>query len=184
MPNHGNHRSPFVQGYCNTKFLGHHWHRYVGLCNKIRSYISFYLRTHQCELRNVTIFYLCVGFLQDLDLQCEELIKEEFGAECNFDVHDAVKKLEKLGIIHRVNLSTNSFWSKYLARPSLYRSRQLKFGSSWIVLGCWNLFLCVVTCVAVKTFSSYKSTYLGCISQLSLLPIFFLSCSAFRTKWE
>jgi hypothetical protein len=69
----------------------------------------FYLRTHQCELSNVTIFYLCVGFLQDLDLQCEELIKEEFGAECNFDVHDAVKKLEKLGIIHRVNLSTNSF---------------------------------------------------------------------------
>jgi hypothetical protein len=144
----------------------------------------FYLRTHQCELSNVTIFYLCVGFLQDLDLQCEELIKEEFGAECNFDVHDAVKKLEKLGIIHRVNLSTNSFCSKYLARTSLYRSRQLKFGSAWIVLGCWNLFLCVVTCVAVKTFSSYKSTYLGCISQLSLLPIFFLSCSAFRTKWE
>uniref|UniRef100_A0A453K4Z0 Uncharacterized protein n=1 Tax=Aegilops tauschii subsp. strangulata TaxID=200361 RepID=A0A453K4Z0_AEGTS len=39
--------------------------------------------------------------IQDLDLHCEELIKEEFGAECNFDVHDAVKKLEKLGIVHR-----------------------------------------------------------------------------------
>ena len=42
---------------------------------------------------------------QDLYLRCEELIKEEFGAECNFDVHDAIKKLEKLSIVHRVNLN-------------------------------------------------------------------------------
>ena len=42
---------------------------------------------------------------QDLDLRSEELIKEEFGAECNFDVHDAIKKLEKLSIVHRVNLN-------------------------------------------------------------------------------
>nr|GMC48710.1 Chromosome partition protein like [Ipomoea batatas] len=39
--------------------------------------------------------------LQDLDLRCEELIKEEFGVSCNFDVDDAVQKLEKLGIITR-----------------------------------------------------------------------------------
>ncbi|KAA8548300.1 hypothetical protein F0562_004729 [Nyssa sinensis] len=38
---------------------------------------------------------------QDLDLRCEELIKEEFGASCNFDVDDAVQKLEKLGIVAR-----------------------------------------------------------------------------------
>ncbi|KAF8390757.1 hypothetical protein HHK36_025284 [Tetracentron sinense] len=38
---------------------------------------------------------------QDLDLQCEELIKEEFGGTCNFDVDDAVQKLEKLGIVAR-----------------------------------------------------------------------------------
>ncbi|KAJ4729564.1 Aminopeptidase [Melia azedarach] len=38
---------------------------------------------------------------QDLDLQCEELIKEEFGESCNFDVDDAVQKLEKLGIVSR-----------------------------------------------------------------------------------
>ncbi|XP_076954308.1 uncharacterized protein LOC143628665 [Bidens hawaiensis] len=37
--------------------------------------------------------------LEDLDLQCEELIKEEFDASCNFDVHDAVHKLEKMGIV-------------------------------------------------------------------------------------
>nr|BAD94638.1 hypothetical protein [Arabidopsis thaliana] len=39
--------------------------------------------------------------LEDLDLRCEELIKEEFGARCNFDVEDAVQKLEKLGIVAR-----------------------------------------------------------------------------------
>ncbi|CAJ1787164.1 unnamed protein product [Sphenostylis stenocarpa] len=38
---------------------------------------------------------------QDLDQWCEELIKEEFGEECNFDVDDAVEKLEKLGIVTR-----------------------------------------------------------------------------------
>ena len=40
---------------------------------------------------------------QDIDLRCEQLIKEEFGVECNFDVVDAVKKLEKLGIVSRVS---------------------------------------------------------------------------------
>lgn len=44
---------------------------------------------------------LC-DILQDLDIQCEELIKEEFGASCNFDVDDAVHKLEKMGIVARV----------------------------------------------------------------------------------
>jgi hypothetical protein len=38
---------------------------------------------------------------QDLDLRCEELIKEEFGESCNFDVDDAVEKLEKFGIVAR-----------------------------------------------------------------------------------
>ncbi|KAM6549483.1 hypothetical protein CsatB_021159 [Cannabis sativa] len=38
---------------------------------------------------------------QDLDLRCEQLIKEEFGESCNFDVDDAVRKLEKLRIISK-----------------------------------------------------------------------------------
>lgn len=38
---------------------------------------------------------------QDLDIRCEELIKEEFGESCNFDVDDAVEKLEKFGIVAR-----------------------------------------------------------------------------------
>lgn len=54
---------------------------------------------------------LCLSSFQDLDLRCEQLIKEEFGMECNFDVVDAVKKLEKLGIVSRVSsisISANS----------------------------------------------------------------------------
>ncbi|MCE0480581.1 hypothetical protein HAX54_037581 [Datura stramonium] len=39
--------------------------------------------------------------LEDLDLRCEELLKEEFGVSCNFDVDDAVQKLDKLGIVAR-----------------------------------------------------------------------------------
>ncbi|GMN57380.1 hypothetical protein TIFTF001_026484 [Ficus carica] len=38
---------------------------------------------------------------QDLDKQCEQLIKDEFGERCDFDVDDAVQKLEKLGIVSR-----------------------------------------------------------------------------------
>lgn len=44
---------------------------------------------------------------QDLDQWCEELIKEEFGEDCNFDVDDAVEKLEKLGIVTRVRFLKN-----------------------------------------------------------------------------
>ncbi|KAF2536063.1 hypothetical protein F2Q68_00023624 [Brassica cretica] len=42
-----------------------------------------------------------LGFSADLDLRCEELIKEEFGERCNFDVDDAVQRLDKLGIVAR-----------------------------------------------------------------------------------
>uniref|UniRef100_A0A7C9D043 Aminopeptidase n=1 Tax=Opuntia streptacantha TaxID=393608 RepID=A0A7C9D043_OPUST len=38
---------------------------------------------------------------EDLDILCEELIREEFGESCNFEVDDAVQKLEKLGIVSR-----------------------------------------------------------------------------------
>ncbi|KAF9669452.1 hypothetical protein SADUNF_Sadunf14G0109000 [Salix dunnii] len=41
---------------------------------------------------------------QDLDLRCEDLINEVFGESCNFDVDDAVEKLEKLGIVARDSL--------------------------------------------------------------------------------
>ncbi|CAD6256856.1 unnamed protein product [Miscanthus lutarioriparius] len=60
----------------------------------------------QQEVKEVIISYYILmeqgkATVQDLDLRCEQLIKEEFGMECNFDVVDAVKKLEKLGIVSR-----------------------------------------------------------------------------------
>ncbi|OEL23549.1 hypothetical protein BAE44_0015433 [Dichanthelium oligosanthes] len=60
----------------------------------------------QQEVKEVIISYYILmeqgkATIQDLDLRCEQLIKEEFGVECNFDVVDAVKKLEKLGIVSR-----------------------------------------------------------------------------------
>jgi hypothetical protein len=41
----------------------------------------------------------------------EELIKKEFGESCNFDVDDAVQKLEKLGIVTQVRFSFLSHFS-------------------------------------------------------------------------
>ncbi|KAI4340763.1 hypothetical protein MLD38_025570 [Melastoma candidum] len=60
----------------------------------------------QQEVKEVIISYFILmeqgkATRQDLDLRCEELIKEEFGESCNFDVDDAVQKLEKLGIVSR-----------------------------------------------------------------------------------
>ncbi|XP_056170125.1 uncharacterized protein LOC115672560 [Syzygium oleosum] len=60
----------------------------------------------QQEVKEVIVSYFILmeqgkATTQDLDIRCEELIKEEFGASCNFDVDDAVEKLEKLGIVAR-----------------------------------------------------------------------------------
>ncbi|KAM5581610.1 hypothetical protein ABKV19_010718 [Rosa sericea] len=60
----------------------------------------------QQEVKEVILsFYILMeqgkATREDLDRWCEELIKEEFGASCNFDVDDAVGKLEKLGIVSR-----------------------------------------------------------------------------------
>ncbi|KAI3799305.1 hypothetical protein L1987_34598 [Smallanthus sonchifolius] len=41
---------------------------------------------------------------EDLDLQFEELLTEEFGASCNFDVDNALYNLEKMGIVARNSL--------------------------------------------------------------------------------
>jgi hypothetical protein len=65
-----------------------------------RSYSCLIARTINEWLAHIAVFH---SPFQDLDLRCEQLIKEEFGVECNFDVVDAVKKLEKLGIVSRVS---------------------------------------------------------------------------------
>ena len=38
---------------------------------------------------------------EELDRRCEALLLEEFGEEVDFEVHDAITKLEKLGIARR-----------------------------------------------------------------------------------
>ncbi|XP_058092887.1 uncharacterized protein LOC131239281 isoform X2 [Magnolia sinica] len=55
--------------------------------------ISFFILMEQGKLT-----------VQELDVRCEELIHEEFGEHCNFDVVDAVQKLEKLGIVSKDSL--------------------------------------------------------------------------------
>lgn len=60
----------------------------------------------QQEVKEVIISYFILmeqgkATMDDLDIRCEELIREEFGVNCNFEVHDAVQKLEKLGIVAR-----------------------------------------------------------------------------------
>ncbi|KAL0331803.1 UNVERIFIED_CONTAM: hypothetical protein Scaly_2081800 [Sesamum calycinum] len=60
----------------------------------------------QQEVKEVIISFFILmeqgkATLEDLDRQCEELIRDEFGQNCNFDVDDAVDKLEKLGIVCR-----------------------------------------------------------------------------------
>lgn len=60
----------------------------------------------QQEVKEVIISYYILmengkATIEDLDLQCEELIQEEFGLQCNFEVIDALQKLERLGIVTR-----------------------------------------------------------------------------------
>ncbi|KAI3714429.1 hypothetical protein L1987_73031 [Smallanthus sonchifolius] len=60
----------------------------------------------QQEVKEVIISFFILmeqgkATLEELDQKCEELLKEEFDERCNFDVDDAVNKLEKLGIISK-----------------------------------------------------------------------------------
>nr|XP_043608522.1 uncharacterized protein LOC122580312 [Erigeron canadensis] len=60
----------------------------------------------QQEVKEVIVSFFILmeqgkATLKELDHKCEELLKEEFGERCNFDVDDAVHKLEKLGIISK-----------------------------------------------------------------------------------
>ncbi|KAL5711234.1 hypothetical protein ACHQM5_021712 [Ranunculus cassubicifolius] len=60
----------------------------------------------QQEVKEVILsFYVLMeqgkATTQELDKRCEDLILDEFGMKCNFDVDDALQKLEKLGIVTR-----------------------------------------------------------------------------------
>eukprot|EP01018_Ginkgo_biloba_P017145 Gb_29434 [translate_table: standard] len=63
----------------------------------------------QQEVKEVIVSFFILmeqgkATIEDLDHRCEELMESEFEEKCNFDVVDAVKKLEKLGIICRDSL--------------------------------------------------------------------------------
>ncbi|XP_008797121.2 uncharacterized protein LOC103712386 [Phoenix dactylifera] len=67
----------------------------------------------QQEVKEVIISYFILmeqgkATIQELDQRCEQLIKDKFGVECNFDVEDAVQKLEKLGIVARDTIGSIS----------------------------------------------------------------------------
>ncbi|ERN06092.1 hypothetical protein AMTRI_Chr06g192840 [Amborella trichopoda] len=60
----------------------------------------------QQEVKEVIISFFILmeqgkATIEDLDQRCEELMDSEFGEKCDFDVVDAVQKLEKLGIVAR-----------------------------------------------------------------------------------
>ncbi|KAG7550567.1 hypothetical protein ISN45_Aa06g013370 [Arabidopsis thaliana x Arabidopsis arenosa] len=61
----------------------------------------------QQEVKEVIISFFmlikkgCPTSKEELDMQSEAFIKEEFNESCNFDVDDAITKLEKLGLVSR-----------------------------------------------------------------------------------
>jgi hypothetical protein len=74
------------------------------LCSQLFS--SLWFLNSDVQVKEIIISYYILmengkATIEDLDLQCEELIQEEFGLQCNFEVMDAVQKLERLGIITR-----------------------------------------------------------------------------------
>lgn len=91
---------------CNRGFTGSWPSNYtvsVCLCSGCWSDKFHHLSRLNGKLVSKSMTLLYLSSFQDLDSRCEQLIKEEFGMECNFDVVDAVKKLEKLGIVSRVS---------------------------------------------------------------------------------
>ncbi|URE39746.1 hypothetical protein MUK42_06236 [Musa troglodytarum] len=64
----------------------------------------------QQEVKEVIISYFILMeqgklTIKDLDHKCEELIREQFHEDINFEVKDAVRKLEKLGIVARDSIA-------------------------------------------------------------------------------
>ncbi|KAF3337109.1 hypothetical protein FCM35_KLT17696 [Carex littledalei] len=58
----------------------------------------------QQEVKEVIVSYFVLlkqgkATISELDDRCEELLKEKFGLQCNFDEEDAIQKLDKLGIV-------------------------------------------------------------------------------------
>ncbi|KAK9272815.1 hypothetical protein L1049_003193 [Liquidambar formosana] len=79
------------------------WAEFLMLCKRVEYTIrAWYLLQFEDLMVIISYFVLMEqgeATRKDLDSRCELLIKEEFGESCNFDVDDAVQKLEKLSIV-------------------------------------------------------------------------------------
>eukprot|EP00246_Nothoceros_aenigmaticus_P003326 TRINITY_DN14419_c0_g1_i1.p1 TRINITY_DN14419_c0_g1~~TRINITY_DN14419_c0_g1_i1.p1 ORF type:complete len:487 (+),score=87.98 TRINITY_DN14419_c0_g1_i1:55-1515(+) len=77
----------------------------------------------QQEVKEVIVAYFVLmtqgkATVRDLDLRCEQLMLEEFSEKCDFEVEDAVQKMDKLGIVTRDSLDRYT-------HQSLRRSNQV-----------------------------------------------------------
>ncbi|XP_056687235.1 uncharacterized protein [Spinacia oleracea] len=60
----------------------------------------------QQEVKEVIVaFFVLIKYgklsRQDLDQKCEELLSDQFNEKCNFDIDDAIHKLEKLSLVYK-----------------------------------------------------------------------------------
>ncbi|KDP41867.1 hypothetical protein JCGZ_26885 [Jatropha curcas] len=85
-----------VVGYCVKTYF-----TFQSNLVSYQSLITQSVYDKQLDSGRGTLLHLCDDVIQqeELDLRCEDLIKQDFGEDCNFDVDDAVQKLEKLGIV-------------------------------------------------------------------------------------
>ena len=79
--------------------------------SEFQSFSFLFLSLWQCRLRfyiatSEDITTILCGLKQELDRRCEQLMASKFGEKCDFDVVDALEKLEKLEIVTKVSLIT------------------------------------------------------------------------------
>ncbi|XP_057542484.1 uncharacterized protein LOC130820942 isoform X1 [Amaranthus tricolor] len=107
-----------VIGYCAKIYF-----TFQNNLNSYQSLITQSMYDKQLDSGRGTLLHLCDDVIQqevkevivaffvlmkygkftrrELDEKCELLIKEQFNENCNFDIDDAIHKLEKLGIVYK-----------------------------------------------------------------------------------
>ncbi|GKV40699.1 hypothetical protein SLEP1_g48310 [Rubroshorea leprosula] len=91
-----------VVGYCVKTYFS-----FQKILINYQNLITQSVYNKQLDSGRGTLLHLCDEVIQqeeNLDLLCEELIKKKFGENCNFDVDDAVQKLDKLGLVSQDNI--------------------------------------------------------------------------------
>ncbi|KAK8618998.1 hypothetical protein V6N13_132968 [Hibiscus sabdariffa] len=91
-----------VVGYCAKTYL-----TFEANMAAYQNLITQSMYEKQLDSGRGTLLHLCDDVIQqegkatskELDQWCEDLLREEFGESCNFDVDDALDKLEKLKVV-------------------------------------------------------------------------------------